>query len=71
MTPNRAQYTIAETPFQEPKLSQEYVNAKYKDWLRRRGLTDPAYARELEQMEANTKRLRRAIKPPAKKSRKK
>jgi len=71
MTPNRAQYTIAETPFEEPKLSQEYVNAKYKDWLRRRGLTDPAYARELEQMEANTKRLRRAIKPPAKKSRKK
>jgi hypothetical protein len=71
MTPNRAQYTIAETPFEEPRLSQEYVNAKYKDWLRRRGLTDPAYARELEQMEANTKRLRRAIKPPAKKSRKK
>ena len=34
----------------------EYVNAKYKDWLRRRGLTDTAYARELEQMEANTKR---------------
>jgi hypothetical protein len=71
MIPNRAQYTIAETPFEEPKLSQEYVNAKYKDWLRRRGLTDPAYARELENMEANTKRLRRAIKPPAKKSRKK
>lgn len=71
MTPNRAQYTIAETPFEEPRLSQEYVNAKYKDWLRRRGLTDPAYARELEQMEANTKRLRRAIKPPAKKSKKK
>lgn len=71
MTPNRAQYTIAETPFEEPRLSQEYVNAKYKDWLRRRGLTDPAYARELENMEANTKRLRRAIKPPAKKSRKK
>lgn len=71
MTPNRAQYTIAETPFDDPTLSQEYVNAKYKDWLRRRGLTDPAYALELEQMEANTKRLRRAIKPPAKKSRKK
>lgn len=71
MTPNRAQYTIAETPFEEPKLSQEYVNAKYKDWLRRRGLTDPAYRQELENMEANTKRLRRAIKPPAKNSRKK
>ena len=68
---NRAQFNIAETPFEEPRLSQEYVNAKYKDWLRRRGLTDPAYARELEQMEANTKRLRRAIKPLAKKSRKK
>lgn len=71
MTPNRAQYTIAETPFEEPRLSQEYVNAKYKDWLRRRGLTDPAYARELEQMEANTKRLRRAIRKPVKKSKKK
>ena len=71
MIPNRQQFTIAETPFEEPKLSQEYVNAKYKDWLRRRGLTDPAYARELEQMEANTQRLRRAIKKPAKKSRKK
>jgi hypothetical protein len=68
---NRAQFNIAETPFEEPKLSQEYVNAKYKDWLRRRGLTDPAYRQELENMEANTKRLRRAIKPPAKKSRKK
>ena len=68
---NRAQFNIAETPFEEPKLSQEYVNAKYKDWLRRRGLTDPAYARELEQMEANTKRLRRAIKTPVEKSRKK
>lgn len=68
---NRAQFNIAETPFEEPKLSQEYVNAKYKDWLRRRGLTDPAYRQELENMEANTKRLRRAIKPPAKNSRKK
>lgn len=68
---NKAQFNIAETPFEEPKLSQEYVNAKYKDWLRRRGLTDPAYAQELANMEANTKRLRRAIKPPAKKSRKK
>ena len=68
---NRAQFNIAETPFEEPRLSQEYVNAKYKAWLARRGLTDPAYRQELEQMEANTKRLRRAIKPPAKKSRKK
>lgn len=71
MTPNRQQFTIAETPFEEPRLSQEYVNAKYKAWLARRGLTDPAYARELEQMEANTKRLRRAIRKPVKKSKKK
>jgi hypothetical protein len=36
-------------------ISQEYMNAKYKAWLQRRGLTDPAFAEELKAFEARSK----------------
>lgn len=49
---------IASAPYEEPRMSPEYFNAKYKEWLRRRGLTDPAYARELEQMEKKSESVR-------------
>jgi hypothetical protein len=39
----------------EPMISQEYMNAKYKAWLQRRGLTDPAFADELKAFEARSK----------------
>lgn len=53
-----ASLQVASAPYEEPRMSPEYFNAKYKDWLRRRGLTDPAYARELEQMEQKAKSMR-------------
>jgi len=31
------------------------MNAKYKAWLQRRGLTDPAYAEELKAFEDRSK----------------
>jgi len=39
----------------EPMISQEYMNAKYKAWLQRRGLTDPAFAEELKAFEQRSK----------------
>lgn len=36
-------------------ISAEYMNAKYKAWLQRRGLTDPAFAEELKAFEARSK----------------
>lgn len=40
---------VADVPPADPRVSSEYINAKFKEWLRRRGLTDPAYAQEYEQ----------------------
>lgn len=36
-------------PPADPRVSSEYINAKFKQWLKRRGMTDPAYAQEYEQ----------------------
>lgn len=51
---NRQVVTIADVPPADPRVSSEYINKKYKDWLRRRGLTDPAFAAELEALEKRT-----------------
>ena len=48
---NRQVVTIAEIPPADPRVSSEYITAKYKEWLKRRGLTDPAFREELERME--------------------
>lgn len=32
----------------EVNISPEYVNAKFRAWLQRRGLTDPSFKDELE-----------------------
>lgn len=40
---------VADVPPADPRVSSEYINAKFKAWLKRRGLTDPAYAQEYEQ----------------------
>lgn len=48
---NRQVVTIADVPPADPRVSSEYINAKYKAWLKRRGLTDPAFAAEYAAME--------------------
>jgi hypothetical protein len=40
---------VADIPPADPRVSSEYINAKFKQWLKRRGMTDPAYAQEYEQ----------------------
>lgn len=40
---------VADVPPADPRVSSEYINAKFKQWLKRRGMTDPAYAQEYEQ----------------------
>lgn len=45
---------VTDIPPADPRVSSEYINAKYKAWLARRGLTDPAFAQELQRMEART-----------------
>lgn len=45
---------ITDIPPADPRVSSEYINAKYKAWLARRGLTDPAFAAELAAMEKRT-----------------
>ncbi len=45
---------ITDTQPPDPGINSEYINRKYKDWLRRRGLTDPAFAEEYRQMEQRT-----------------
>jgi hypothetical protein len=42
---------IADIPPADPRVSSEYINLKYKAWLQRRGLTDPAFAAEYEAMQ--------------------
>lgn len=32
----------------EVNISSEYINAKFRAWLQRRGLTDPAFQDELK-----------------------
>lgn len=32
----------------EVNISSEYINAKFRAWLQRRGLTDPSFKDELE-----------------------
>lgn len=48
---NKQVVTIADVPPADPRVSSEYINLKYKEWLKRRGLTDPAFREELERME--------------------
>ena len=45
---------VADIPPADPRVSSEYINAKYRAWLQRRGLTDPAFAAELAAMEKRT-----------------
>lgn len=40
---------VADVPPADPRVSSEYINAKFRQWLKRRGMTDPAYAQEYEQ----------------------
>jgi hypothetical protein len=40
---------VTDVPPADPRVSSEYINAKFKQWLKRRGMTDPAYAQEYEQ----------------------
>lgn len=47
-------FQITDIPPADPRVSAEYINAKYKAWLQRRGLTDPAFAAELAAMEKRT-----------------
>jgi CRISPR/Cas system-associated exonuclease Cas4 (RecB family) len=47
---------IADSMPAEPAMSQEYFNAKYKAWLRRRGFDQEA--NEMEQRTAMNKRRR-------------
>jgi hypothetical protein len=52
--------TPTDLPPPDPRINQQYFNAKYRDWLKRRGLTDPSFRAELEQMDrANTQRRNR------------
>lgn len=39
---------ISDSQFADPAINQDYFNAKYKAWLKRRGFTD-----ELNRMETN------------------
>ena len=48
---NKQVVTIADVPPADPRVSSEYINLKYKEWLKRRGLTDPSFREELERME--------------------
>jgi len=45
---------VTDIPPADPRVSSEYINAKYRAWLARRGLTDPAFAAELQQMETRS-----------------
>ena len=54
----------------EPKISSEYINQKYRAWLIRRGLTDPAFQDELKAFDRRSQfsvRRNRHSKPKAKK----
>lgn len=52
--PNKQAVTIPDVPPADPGVSAEYINLKYKEWLKRRGLTDPSFREELERMEKRT-----------------
>lgn len=43
---------ISDSQFADPAINQDYFNAKYKAWLKRRGFTD-----ELERMSNNRANL--------------
>lgn len=43
---------VADAEFSDPAINTEYFNAKYKEWLKRRGFTD-----ELERMSNNRANL--------------
>lgn len=43
--------TPTDLPPPDPRINQQYFNQKYKAWLARRGLTDPSFRIELENME--------------------
>jgi hypothetical protein len=40
---------VTDVPPADPRVSSEYIAAKFKAWLKRRGMTDPVYAQEYEQ----------------------
>lgn len=42
---------VTDTLPAEPRMSKEYFDAKYKAWLVRRGMSDPAFAEELRAFE--------------------
>jgi len=55
----QATLTPADLPPADPRINQQYFNAKYRAWLQRRGLTDPSFRAELEQMDKNNTQRRR------------